>query len=404
MGLTEERIREIAEGWHMYKSTSVDDIEGAIRDALREADSAPTPSELAANQCVHPKGIIGDDGGTPCCPVTMTPDASAPTAPAQEYAPIDSAEFSALQMWLTEHASWIRPPRPAGLAAWALRALRAQTLKPEPRTAGEAMFRFDAAPAQGLSGDFGRALGLVNKTTTTAPAPTLGETNTDNLAVDAFASAMKEKMADAHAKGRSGWECMNPSDLSRMLREHVEKGDPRDVANFCMMLWHHSARIAAPAQGEPVAPTWSTKDGVRCENCTGVLGLHRDQKWCPETNLTGTASQPAVAKEGMTEAAIECLRDVISHHDNIVEALTCMKRGASTKADREYWQHELHVNARMKAQAEYALLCAKEGMTDERIKQAATETCFARTEAGGWIFSPNTIGAFARALIGAKGE
>lgn len=61
----------------------------------------------------------------------------------------------------------------------------------------------------------------------------------DDASVDAFAMAMKEKMAEARAKGRGGWEdptqC-TAEDLSRMLRDHVEKGDPRDVANFCMML------------------------------------------------------------------------------------------------------------------------------------------------------------------------
>jgi hypothetical protein len=75
-----------------------------------------------------------------------------------------------------------------------------------------------------------------------------GAENTDDIAVDSFARAMKEKMAAARAKGRSGWEGCEPADLSRMLREHIEKGDPRDVANFCMMLWHHSAPIAPPAQ------------------------------------------------------------------------------------------------------------------------------------------------------------
>jgi hypothetical protein len=75
-----------------------------------------------------------------------------------------------------------------------------------------------------------------------------GAENTDDIAIDSFARAMKEKMAAARAKGRSGWEGCEPADLSRMLREHVEKGDPRDVANFCMMLWHHSAPIASPAQ------------------------------------------------------------------------------------------------------------------------------------------------------------
>ncbi|HEM8535008.1 TPA: hypothetical protein U2Q23_001092 [Burkholderia multivorans] len=45
---------------------------------------------------------------------------------------------------------------------------------------------------------------------------------------------MKHKLALARAKGRGGWETCSPADLSRMLREHVEKGDPRDVANFCV--------------------------------------------------------------------------------------------------------------------------------------------------------------------------
>ena len=89
-----------------------------------------------------------------------------------------------------------------------------------------------------------------------ASAPTLSEQHTDDLAVDSFARVMKEKMAAARAKGRSGWEGADPAELSRMLREHVEKGDPRDVANFCMMLWHHSAQIASqPQAAEPKGMT-----------------------------------------------------------------------------------------------------------------------------------------------------
>ncbi|HID8539019.1 TPA: hypothetical protein ACXIMI_004179 [Stenotrophomonas maltophilia] len=70
----------------------------------------------------------------------------------------------------------------------------------------------------------------------------------DDLAVDAFAAAMKAKMAAGRGKGRGGWEdpaqC-TAEDLSRMLRDHVEKGDPRDVANFCMMLHQRGEAIAA---------------------------------------------------------------------------------------------------------------------------------------------------------------
>lgn len=85
----------------------------------------------------------------------------------------------------------------------------------------------------------------------------VGEVHPDDAAVDAFAVAMKAKMAAARAKGRGGWEdpaqC-SADDLSRMLRDHVDKGDPRDVANFCMMLHQRGETIAAthPVGQEPV--------------------------------------------------------------------------------------------------------------------------------------------------------
>ncbi|MGG4629349.1 hypothetical protein ACLPGS_10260 [Stenotrophomonas maltophilia] len=82
-----------------------------------------------------------------------------------------------------------------------------------------------------------------------------GDQHADDLAVDAFAAAMKAKMAAARAKGRGGWEdpaqC-SADGLSRMLRDHVEKGDPRDVANFCMMLHQRGESISARQPvGEP---------------------------------------------------------------------------------------------------------------------------------------------------------
>lgn len=67
-------------------------------------------------------------------------------------------------------------------------------------------------------------------------------THPDDLAVDRFALAMKEKLAKARAKGRRGWsfksEC-KPGYLEHLLIEHIGKGNPgtfEDVANFAMML------------------------------------------------------------------------------------------------------------------------------------------------------------------------
>lgn len=68
----------------------------------------------------------------------------------------------------------------------------------------------------------------------------------DDHAVDRFASVMKDKLAKKRDEGRGGWEdkngCSNEF-LSKLLREHVEKGDPVDVANFCMMIHQRGERI-----------------------------------------------------------------------------------------------------------------------------------------------------------------
>lgn len=72
----------------------------------------------------------------------------------------------------------------------------------------------------------------------------LTEAQEDEAAVDRFAVAMKEKLARARRKGRGGWKECDPRDLRLMLRDHVEKGDPRDVANFCMFLWNLGHGIA----------------------------------------------------------------------------------------------------------------------------------------------------------------
>lgn len=61
----------------------------------------------------------------------------------------------------------------------------------------------------------------------------------DDGAVDRFAAAMKAKLAKKRDDGRGGWD--NPDEcsiafLSELLRDHVAKGDPVDVANFAMMI------------------------------------------------------------------------------------------------------------------------------------------------------------------------
>lgn len=70
----------------------------------------------------------------------------------------------------------------------------------------------------------------------------------DDAAVDALAALMKAKLAKQRAKGYGGWDTdCTQQRLSEMLRKHVDKGDPVDVANFCAFLVARGEGIAAPA-------------------------------------------------------------------------------------------------------------------------------------------------------------
>ena len=59
----------------------------------------------------------------------------------------------------------------------------------------------------------------------------------DNEAVDKLAQAMKSKLAKKREQGYKGWETCKHGDLVQLLINHVDKGDPIDVANFCAFLF-----------------------------------------------------------------------------------------------------------------------------------------------------------------------
>ena len=71
----------------------------------------------------------------------------------------------------------------------------------------------------------------------------------DNEAVDKLAQAMKNKLAEKREQGYHGWATCKHGDLVQLLINHVDKGDPIDVANFCAFLF---------ARGEPL-----TQGGTR---------------------------------------------------------------------------------------------------------------------------------------------
>ncbi len=99
-----------------------------------------------------------------------------------------------------------------------------------------------------------------------SPLPEVPQNHLDDVAVDRFASAMKAKMKLSRDKGRGGWD--DPAQckityLSSLLHEHVAKGDPVDVANFCMMLHQRGSGIVQPLDKQAVPSVPDTIQAIK---------------------------------------------------------------------------------------------------------------------------------------------
>lgn len=151
-----------------------------------------------------------------------------------------------------------------------------------------------------------------------AAAP-IDERSREFAAVDMFAATMKAKLDDARAKGRSGWEQCDQADLSRMLREHVEKGDPRDVANFCMFLWALGKPITAPSPADERAAfeAWLKQPPAQAdarEGLTDLLSAHVldcSGGGCANAELIHDLRALLAAHPGQPEPRIERLRKAL---------------------------------------------------------------------------------------------
>jgi hypothetical protein len=115
----------------------------------------------------------------------------------------------------------------------------------------------------------------------------------DDEAVDRFAAVLKDKLTVARAKGRGGWQDkaeVTADELTDMLVGHLWKGDPRDVANFCMFLWERGERI-------------TLADNPRMERAAEAFGI-AEAKCAERHAAAGRLIAPSISTEaGLLAAA-----------------------------------------------------------------------------------------------------
>nr|WP_313709065.1 hypothetical protein [Brucella intermedia] len=104
----------------------------------------------------------------------------------------------------------------------------------------------------------------------------LEEAHADDVAVDRFAVAMKEKLAKKRAEGRGGWENKDECSaeyLSYLLIQHIWKGDPVDIANLAMMLQQRGERVVVDSETSSIIPDHADAGHTQARD---VLARFRD--------------------------------------------------------------------------------------------------------------------------------
>jgi hypothetical protein len=116
--------------------------------------------------------------------------------------------------------------------------------------------------------------------------------------VDRFAAELKSKLARAEAKYgyRDDWS--NPDwkdDLIESLAEHIQKGDPRDVAAYCAFAWHHGWSIsdAAGHFARAIHPQPNREHGPKC---WGKTSFSDEMMYC---YCGSTDSPPGETREAL---------------------------------------------------------------------------------------------------------
>lgn len=113
----------------------------------------------------------------------------------------------------------------------------------------------------------------------TIPEPAQQDTHADDRVVDAFAAAMKAKLAQQRAKGYGDWQDKDKCPegrLQKLLADHIPKGDPVDVANFAMFLWHRGESTAIPLEPEQVfTPSHLGRNDPMYETAVQIVQSHK---------------------------------------------------------------------------------------------------------------------------------
>lgn len=151
-----------------------------------------------------------------------------------------------------------------------------------------------------------------------------------------FAVALADKLHAAEEKygyddGWSGsaWE----DECRERLYEHLEKGDPRDVANYCAFMWHHGWNTKAPVALRPpsVAQQAQPSSTAAIKDYEEVLADHR--RLVRELDVLLNGEEGAAKQASLCDIVAQVRRgkNFLAQPTERVATITCIAcKGAGT--------------------------------------------------------------------------
>jgi hypothetical protein len=114
-------------------------------------------------------------------------------------------------------------------------------------------------------------------------------------ALDKMVTAMSQKMLDKHLEGRSGFEDASVEHLNNLLHEHIPKGDPVDIANFCAFLHYNGHKVHS---NNALVQLQEQYDTLLRALYQAVNAARRARSWVETVLQMNIIGSPAVKREG----------------------------------------------------------------------------------------------------------
>lgn len=157
--------------------------------------------------------------------------------------------------------------------------------------------------------------------------------HSDDKHVNRFSAAMKRKLALKREQGRGGWD--DPKEcsidyLAQLLFDHLNKGDPVDIANFCMMIQErgstsaiHEAYVKHFTQ-----PVRESGEQAKAKDFVNMIRMKLERRFQVADYMPDSYAEPHNCRALVSDMCQEFMAHVREIHALAERALSSIQEGS----------------------------------------------------------------------------